>query len=112
MLSMHCPFCDAEDTRVVDSRPADGGSAIRRRRECAECGNRFTTYERREAALVVRKRNGTVHDLLTGLIWLKDASCDDLGPNGDGTATWQEALDAANGLAAGHCDLTDKSERL
>jgi transcriptional repressor NrdR len=57
---MHCPFCDAEETRVVDSRPADGGSAIRRRRECAECGNRFTTYERREAALVVRKRNGSV----------------------------------------------------
>jgi transcriptional repressor NrdR len=57
---MHCPFCDAEDTRVVDSRPADGGAAIRRRRECAECGNRFTTYERREAALVVLKRNGSV----------------------------------------------------
>lgn len=45
---------------MVDSRPADGGSAIRRRRECADCGNRFTTYERREAALVVRKRNGSV----------------------------------------------------
>jgi len=57
---MHCPFCDAPDTRVVDSRPAEGGEAIRRRRECPECGNRFTTYERREAALVVRKRNGTV----------------------------------------------------
>jgi transcriptional repressor NrdR len=57
---MYCPFCDAMDTRVVDSRPADGGSAIRRRRECADCGNRFTTYERREAALVVRKRNGSV----------------------------------------------------
>ena len=59
-LAMHCPFCDAEDTRVVDSRPADGGAAIRRRRECPECGNRFTTYERREAALVVLKRNGSV----------------------------------------------------
>ena len=57
---MHCPFCDGEDTRVVDSRPADGGTAIRRRRECTECGNRFTTYERREAALMVRKRNGSV----------------------------------------------------
>ena len=60
LLAMHCPFCDAPDTRVVDSRPADGGGAIRRRRECPECANRFTTYERREAALVVRKRNGTV----------------------------------------------------
>jgi len=57
---MRCPFCNAEDTRVVDSRPAEEGAAIRRRRECSECGNRFTTYERREAALVVRKRNGTV----------------------------------------------------
>jgi len=57
---MHCPFCDAPDTRVVDSRPADGGGAIRRRRECPDCANRFTTYERREAALVVRKRNGSV----------------------------------------------------
>jgi transcriptional repressor NrdR len=60
LLPMHCPFCDAEGTRVVDSRRAEGGSAIRRRRECGECGNRFTTYERREAALVVRKRNGSV----------------------------------------------------
>jgi transcriptional repressor NrdR len=57
---MRCPFCDANDTRVVDSRPAEGGAAIRRRRECPTCGNRFTTFERREAALVVRKRNGSV----------------------------------------------------
>lgn len=57
---MHCPFCDTDDTRVIDSRPAEGGTAIRRRRECSRCGNRFTTYERREATLVVRKRNGSV----------------------------------------------------
>jgi transcriptional repressor NrdR len=57
---MHCPFCEGDDTRVIDSRPADGGNAIRRRRECVECGHRFTTYERREAALMVRKRNGSV----------------------------------------------------
>lgn len=55
---MRCPFCGAEDTRVVDSRPAEGGATIRRRRSCEQCSNRFTTYERREAALMVRKRDG------------------------------------------------------
>ncbi|MFQ5948474.1 MAG: transcriptional regulator NrdR [Acidimicrobiia bacterium] len=55
---MRCPFCEADDARVVDSRPAEGGAAVRRRRRCAACGNRFTTYERREPALVVRKRDG------------------------------------------------------
>ncbi|MEE9581438.1 MAG: transcriptional regulator NrdR [Acidimicrobiia bacterium] len=56
---MLCPYCGADDTRVVDSRPAEGGSTIRRRRECESCQNRFTTYERREYALVVRKRDGS-----------------------------------------------------
>ncbi len=56
---MLCPYCGADDTRVVDSRPAEGGSTIRRRRECESCQNRFTTYERREQALVVRKRDGS-----------------------------------------------------
>lgn len=54
--------------------------------------------------------NGTVEDLLTGLIWLKDASCDELGPNGDGSVNWQGALEAANALAEGQCGLTDKSK--
>ena len=53
---MHCPFCRATDTRVIDSRVADEGSAIRRRRECADCGRRFTTAE--NATLVVVKRSG------------------------------------------------------
>ena len=53
--------------------------------------------------------NGTVTDHLTGLLWLLDASCDDLGPNGNGRGTWQEALDAANELADGICGLTDGS---
>jgi transcriptional repressor NrdR len=57
---MRCPFCGADDTRVVDSRPADGGRAIRRRRECLECGERFTTYERREPTVMVRKRDGSL----------------------------------------------------
>lgn len=56
---MRCPACAADDTRVVDSRAADDGAAIRRRRHCAACGYRFTTFERLEARLVqVRKRSG------------------------------------------------------
>jgi transcriptional repressor NrdR len=57
---MRCPWCGADDDRVVDSRPADGGSAIRRRRECATCGRRYSTYERIEdVGLMVRKRDGS-----------------------------------------------------
>jgi transcriptional repressor NrdR len=48
---MHCPFCGAGDTKVIDSRLANEGSAIRRRRECQVCGERFTTYEAAELAL-------------------------------------------------------------
>ena len=56
---MRCPACGAEDTRVVDSRAADEGSAIRRRRSCAGCGYRFTTFERLETRVIqVRKRSG------------------------------------------------------
>ena len=70
---MRCPHCEARDTRVVDSRDLDEGGTIRRRRECAACGTRFTTYERVEAArLVVVKRDGTRQEfdrtkLATGL---------------------------------------------
>ena len=53
---MHCPFCRHPDSRVVDSREADEGAAIRRRRSCPECGRRFTTVE--TASLVVVKRSG------------------------------------------------------
>ncbi len=56
---MKCPYCSSTDTRVVNSRPADEGTAIRRRRECAACHRRFTTYERAQfEALMVRKRSG------------------------------------------------------
>ncbi len=55
---MVCPFCAGEDTRVVDSRSADGGTAIRRRRECELCTRRFTTYERPAIVHAVRKRSG------------------------------------------------------
>ena len=56
---MRCPACSSPDDKVVDSRTADDGAAIRRRRECLACGRRFTTYERlEEAPLVVLKRSG------------------------------------------------------
>jgi transcriptional repressor NrdR len=57
---MRCPQCGERETRVVDSRDLDDSATIRRRRECAACSTRFTTYERIEAArLVVVKRDGT-----------------------------------------------------
>ena len=56
---MHCPFCSAEDTQVKDSRQAEDGLAIRRRRSCTECGGRFTTFERTQLReLIVMKNNG------------------------------------------------------
>jgi transcriptional repressor NrdR len=48
---MHCPFCQHENTRVIDSRLADEGSTIRRRRECEACGERFSTFETAEIKL-------------------------------------------------------------
>jgi transcriptional repressor NrdR len=56
---MRCPYCQADDDKVVDSRPADDGGAVRRRRECISCGRRFTTHERVvELPLMVVKRAG------------------------------------------------------
>jgi transcriptional repressor NrdR len=56
---VRCPVCGERDTRVVDSRDLDEAATIRRRRECAACSTRFTTYERVEAArLIVVKRDG------------------------------------------------------
>jgi transcriptional repressor NrdR len=55
---MRCPFCKSNETKVVDSRAADRGMTIRRRRECLGCARRFTTYERAAVAHLVRKRNG------------------------------------------------------
>jgi len=57
---MKCPFCDNIDTKVVDSRPTDEGQSIRRRRECEQCGRRFTTYEKIEdIPLIVVKKDGS-----------------------------------------------------
>ena len=56
---MKCPFCGKENTRVIDSRPADENNSIRRRRVCDECGKRFTTYEKVETIplIVIKKDN-------------------------------------------------------
>ena len=57
---MKCPYCGDENTRVIDSRPADDNSAIRRRRQCDVCGKRFTTYEKVETVpLMVIKKDKT-----------------------------------------------------
>lgn len=57
---MKCPYCNNDDTKVVDSRPVEDGLAIRRRRECEKCKKRFTTFEKVEnSLLLVVKKNGT-----------------------------------------------------
>jgi len=58
---VRCPYCAADEDRVIDSRPVDDHQAIRRRRECRACHQRFTTFERAtHEALSVRKRDGTI----------------------------------------------------
>jgi transcriptional repressor NrdR len=58
-MTMRCPWCNHEEDRVLDSRSADGGTAIRRRRECRGCRRRYTTFERvEEVGLTVVKRDG------------------------------------------------------
>ena len=59
---MVCPFCNAEDTAVIDSRRNSEGSSIRRRRNCNNCNSRFTTYEKSEIDLIVKKRNGNLEE--------------------------------------------------
>ena len=56
---MKCPYCNEADTKVIDSRPADDNSSIRRRRQCERCGKRFTTYEKLETMplMVIKKDN-------------------------------------------------------
>lgn len=57
---MHCPACGYEDSKVVDSRSAEEGESIRRRRECLSCGHRFTTYERLgDHSIIVIKSDGS-----------------------------------------------------
>ena len=56
---MKCPYCSNPDTRVIDSRPAEDGNSIRRRRSCDACGKRFTTYEKVETIplIIIKKDN-------------------------------------------------------
>ncbi|MDX8384425.1 MAG: transcriptional regulator NrdR [Ghiorsea sp.] len=57
---MHCPFCTHDDTRVIDSRVVEDGATVRRRRQCDECGKRFSSFERAELRLpLVIKKDGT-----------------------------------------------------
>jgi transcriptional repressor NrdR len=57
---MRCPFCDHDDTQVIDSRVSDDGDSVRRRRRCPNCDKRFTTYERIELSMpAVVKKNGS-----------------------------------------------------
>ena len=71
---MKCPYCENEDSKVIDSRHTEDGKAIRRRRECEECGRRFTTYEKvEEMILMVIKKDGSRqafdrNKLLNGII--------------------------------------------
>jgi len=71
---MRCPFCDWNGSRVLDSRPASNGKVIRRRRECEQCGQRFTTFEMvEEKPLIVIKKDGSREEfdkdkLLRGLL--------------------------------------------
>ena len=71
---MNCPYCKNSETRVVDSREAEGQEAIRRRRECTRCGRRFTTYEKVEdIPILVLKRDGSAESfsrekLLQGVV--------------------------------------------
>ena len=56
---MRCPYCECEESKVVDSRPIESGQAIRRRRECTRCSKRFTTYENiEEVPLIIIKKDG------------------------------------------------------
>ena len=67
---MQCPYCDFEDTKVIDSRLSETKDAVRRRRECLSCEKRFTTYERREPLrLMVIKRDGGKEPFDRATLW-------------------------------------------
>ena len=66
---MKCPFCGRDNTRVIDSRPADDNNSIRRRRVCDECGKRFTTYEKVETIpLIIIKKDNTRMKIEAGVL--------------------------------------------
>ncbi|MCR5702988.1 MAG: transcriptional regulator NrdR [Eubacterium sp.] len=59
---MKCPYCGADDTKVIDSRPAEDNSAIRRRRQCEQCTKRFTTYEKVESIPLIVIKKGNIRE--------------------------------------------------
>ncbi|MDY3118615.1 MAG: transcriptional regulator NrdR [Peptoniphilus sp.] len=71
---MRCPYCQHQESKVVDSRPTEEGASIRRRRQCMSCGRRFTTYEQVEVVpMTVKKKSGGIevfdrNKILKGLI--------------------------------------------
>lgn len=84
---MHCPFCEADDTKVIDSRLASAGATVRRRRECLHCSERFTTFETAELVLPRIIKNTGKHEpfdenkLRRGLaraLEKRPVSCDDI----------------------------------
>lgn len=90
---MKCPVCNCQDSRVLDSRPIDEGSSIRRRRECPACGKRFTTYEVVDnVPITVLKRDGRreffdKHKLIKGI----ERACQKRAVNPEGIASSIEA---------------------
>ena len=66
---MVCPFCQAEETSVVDSRKNTEGTSIRRRRNCSSCKSRFTTYEKASIGQIVIKRNGNREEFNLGKLY-------------------------------------------
>ena len=73
---MKCPFCNASDTKVIDSRPADDNSSIRRRRQCEQCGKRFTTYEKLETMpLMIIKKDDSRETFI--VVYGNDVNCAD-----------------------------------
>ena len=59
---MKCPYCGADDTKVIDSRPAEDNNAIRRRRQCEQCSKRFTTYEKVESIPLIVIKKGNIRE--------------------------------------------------
>ena len=59
---MKCPYCGADDTKVIDSRPAEENNAIRRRRQCEKCNKRFTTYEKVETIPLIVIKKGNIRE--------------------------------------------------
>jgi transcriptional repressor NrdR len=105
---MLCPVCGSPSTRVIDSRPAESGQAIRRRRECESCAQRFTTYERVEPQLMVRKRDGRLEQFSTAkLIAGISAALADRPVSGSSIRRLGEEVEASLRSAGGQVSSED-----